>query len=233
MTQRPNYDAWHQEPEAPADVEEIPASEHDLWGMTTESSTRRSDHGANSTGRPDWVAPVLVIVAAVLALALAWFVTRHARGDDSTSAPTMPATIAQSPTSEASSSSSPATPSSSTETSATSTATSTSSNSSSSSSSSSPAADFPAGTVTTCGDGQGLPADVRIAAGSGTTCAYVNAARGEVLAKVSADDGATAFTVAPYSESLHRVIPLSCQRANHLTQCSGGTSVKMWVRDAS
>lgn len=94
-------------------------------------------------------------------------------------------------------------------------------------------ATFPENTVSTCGQGDPISVpDVRIAADSRTSCAYVSEIRSNVLAHLAQDPTATSFTINPYSVNQGKYIPLTCQRSNHLSLCTGGTAVKSWVKDS-
>lgn len=88
----------------------------------------------------------------------------------------------------------------------------------------------PAGSVSTCGEGQSIGDDgVKLAAGSHSSCAYIADGVAQVRAQVAGNADVTSFSIAPYSTVLKRTVPLSCTRAQHLTQCSGGNNVNFWV----
>lgn len=97
-----------------------------------------------------------------------------------------------------------------------------------------PTDDFPMDVGTGCRtDGvlsQVSEADVRTGTDS-STCAFVSNARQEVLDAISGGAGGT-FEVRPYSAFLGDVVPLNCSRTNHLTHCTGGTNVDIWVQDS-
>lgn len=231
MNDRSDFEEWHRGPQGQSALDEGPPDDvhysvEDVWGERSEPvAYRRARH-------PEWLAPTLVIVMAMLAFALAWFVTRGNSDSPSVAQPSTPSSSASSAatsgsaSSNASSSSATSSPSS-----ATSSESSSSSSNSSSSSDVSPAA-FPADSVATCGDGESVPtSSVRLAQGTNSTCAYVSDVVNKVNSHLAQDAAATSFTIQPYSEALHRVVPLDCSRANHLSYCTGGTNVRLWVSD--
>lgn len=256
-----DFDAWHTEEgnvdprdHHGDDVEEVDARDHDLWGFTDRSHPRGrgprdegvDGHGSwddgpalaparSRSGRPEWFAPVLVMVLAIFAFAGAWLLTRG--GSSKTPTVTAPVTVtaspstptdAQTPQSTAAAPTSPTSASS--ESSSASSSSGSSSSSSSSSSSDSATASPPADASATCGDGEPLDDDgVKLGAGTHTSCPYIADAVSQVRAHVAQDANATSFSISPYSTVLKRTIPLTCSRAQHLTRCSGGNEVNFWV----
>ncbi|MBE7372126.1 hypothetical protein [Dermacoccus barathri] len=94
-------------------------------------------------------------------------------------------------------------------------------------------ATFPDDSVTTCGQGDPITVpDIRIARESNTSCAYVVEIRSNVLAHLAQDSGATSFTINPYSVAKRAYVPLTCERSDHLSLCTGGTAVRAWVKDS-
>lgn len=112
---------------------------------------------------------------------------------------------------------------------------STSSTDSPDSSSDSTTADFPSGYGTDCNEGDDTSEitddDIRTKDGSGSSCAFVTEVKSKVIEYVAQNDGATDFSVEPYSAAKDEPIALSCQRENHLSHCTGGSSVDLYVRD--
>ena len=54
----------------------------------------------------------------------------------------------------------------------------------------------------------------------------------EVMNYLAENPGATTYTVSPYSSSLRKVVTLHCTRAEHLSECTGGSNVRLWVSDS-
>ena len=87
--------------------------------------------------------------------------------------------------------------------------------------------------MATCGSGEAVPtSSVRLARGTNSSCAYV----GDVVSKVNEhlekNPGATTYTISPYSSTLRKVVPLNCTRSDHLSACTGGSNVRLWVSDS-
>lgn len=94
--------------------------------------------------------------------------------------------------------------------------------------------DFPSSAGTSCAEGdstgQVSEPDVRTGTDS-SSCAYVTNVRQEVLDAISG--GATdTFEIRPYSATRGDVIPLNCSRTNHLSHCTGGKNVDVYVQDS-
>lgn len=213
----------------PSDVDDA----HDIWGRDEATHGIADVWGEASepvphrvARRPDWLAPAFVIVLATTAFAVAWLVTRG--GGDAPRAATPSVTTqpgsTPAPTSSEGDTSAPVGSSSGTS----------STTSSSSSSGSASSASFPADAKATCGSGQAVPtSSVRLAPGTTSTCPYVAEAVAKVNAHLMADAGSTQFTIEPWSAALGRVVPLSCTRQNHLSYCTGGSNVRLWVSDTA
>lgn len=190
----------------------------DVWGEASEPVPYRASR------RPDWFAPAIVIVLAMMAFAIAWLVTR---GHDRTDRAATPSVTTQR-TSTPSSTSTDAGATAPTDSSApTSTRSSTSTPPSATSS-----ASFPPDAVATCGNGQAVPtSSVRLAPGTTSTCPYVAETVTAVNDHLTRDAEATLFTIEPWSAALGHVVPLTCTRQNHLSYCTGGSNVRLWVSD--
>lgn len=188
----------------------------DVWGEASEPVP----HPASR--RPDWLGPAFVIVLATTAFAVAWLLTRGNGDTPRAATPSVTTQRASAPsqTSSAGGASAPAG----------------SSSDSSSTSSSAPdtsAAPFPPEAVATCGSGQAVPtSSVRLAPGTFSTCAYVAEAVTKLNAHLTTDRASTQFTIEPWSAALGRIVPLTCTRQNHLSYCTGGSNVRLWVSDA-
>lgn len=99
------------------------------------------------------------------------------------------------------------------------------------SSSNSSTAEFPAGYGSECSGGEVSDQDIRTRDGSGSSCDFVTEVKSKVIEKIAQDKAATSFSVSPYSAVNHTPVSLLCDRQNHLTHCTGGNAVDIYVRD--
>ena len=190
----------------------------DLWGEASEPVPYRTSR------RPDWLAPALVIVLASLAFATAWFITRGSGSRPPVAQPSAATAPSDTPSSRTQPQTGTAAPS---------TSEAPASSSTTPSSSVATKASFPAGTVATCGSGEAVPtSSVRLARGTNSTCSYVADVVTKVNAHLAENPGATTYTVSPDSSSLRKVVTLHCTRADHLSECTGGSNVRLWVSDS-
>lgn len=225
MSDPHDFEEWSRGARQPArrDSSFDPAGETDpgvadLWGESSEPVPYR-----RASRRPDWLAPALVIVLATLAFATAWFVTRGAGSSPNVAQPSGATAPSNTSSTQMPSTSGPSDPSAS------------DSSTSATSSSTSPAtrASFPADAVATCGSGEAVPtSSVRLARGTNSTCAYVGDVVNKVNAHLEKNPDATTYTISPYSTTLRKIVSLNCTRADHLSACSGGSNVRLWVSDS-